>query len=576
MVLMQLARIFLIFILFFNSLYKDSKERSEFISPLRIPLSLSANFGELRIDHFHSGLDLKTQGVTGKEVLATASGYVSRISISPGGFGKALYIRHPSGYTTVYGHLDKFIPEIEDYVLSKQYEEKSFMITLWPPRDKFRFKQGDLIAYSGNSGSSTGPHLHYEIRRTDDEIPVNPLQFGLGVKDDIRPVIERLVIYPLGKNATVNDQKKPLGLTVSGSNGRYFITSKNNIRISGPAGFGLKSYDLVNNSNNRSSVYSIELKIDTATVFDYIMDSFSYEESRYVNSHIDYETYLKNNIYIEREFVLPNDHLSSYRKTVNNGIYNFSDGKKHHVEIIVKDIFNNKSSLSFLVSSTAPGKYNEVRRTGSHPVTMPFNRNNRFVVKDVVVNIPAGTLYDTLFFEYSRTKGGVGSYSDVHHIHNRYTPVHELYSLSIKPDRTPAGKESKLLIVGYDNTMKKIPLISTWDDGYITATPNNFGDFYVGIDTVAPVIKPLDLSSGADLTGRTELKIRVTDDFSGIKSYEPFIDDKWALFEYSQKDNLLIYRFDPTRITKGSKHELSLKVTDYRDNVRSFRCSFKW
>ena len=164
-------------LLLMGPLPEEPGDRTVFISPVRIPLSLSSNFGEIRTDHYHSGLDIRTQGVTGKEIVAAARGYVYRISVSPGGFGKALYVRHPNGYSTVYGHLDKFTPEIEEYVVSRQYEEKGFMVTLWPPKERFSFKQGDIIAYSGNSGSSSGPHLHYEIRKTDGEIPVNPLLF---------------------------------------------------------------------------------------------------------------------------------------------------------------------------------------------------------------------------------------------------------------------------------------------------------------------------------------------------------------------------------------------------------------
>ena len=326
-------------------------DRSLFISPVRIPLSLSSNFGELRTDHFHSGIDIKTQGVTGKEVVAAADGYVYRITVSPGGFGKALYLRHPNGYSTVYAHLEKFTPEIDEYLISRQYEEKSFMVTLWPPKERFRFEQGDVIAYSGNSGSSSGPHLHYEIRKSDGEIPVNPFLFEFGISDRIKPVIDRLVIYPISKNTLINNQNKTLKLDVSGGNGKFSLSSKNKISISGPAGFGFRAYDFINNTGNRFSVHSIQLKIDNMQVFNYVMDEFSYNETRYVNSHIDYETYMRDNIYIERAYRLPNDRLSVYRDLTDRGIINFTGNSSHTIELTVSDLHGNKSVLSFDVTS---------------------------------------------------------------------------------------------------------------------------------------------------------------------------------------------------------------------------------
>jgi hypothetical protein len=574
--MIKICGIILSSILFVSALNDVDKERSQFIPPMKIPLSLSANFGELRIDHFHSGLDLKTQGVTGKEVLATAQGYIYRISVSPGGFGKALYVRHPSGYSTIYGHLDHFTPEIEEYVADRQYEEKSYMITLWPPKDKFRVKQGDLIAWSGNSGSSTGPHLHYEIRKSDDESPVNPLDFDFGIKDNIKPVFEKLFIYPIGKSSLVNGKGSTARLQVLGANGAYYVSpSAQEITIGGRAGFGIKSFDLINGTNNRFSVYSIELKIDTVTIFRYRMDSFSFNESRYINSHIDYETYQRDNMYVEREFVLPNDKLSAYSDLVNNGIYDFSDGKKHKVEITIKDIRGNRSSLSFRVRSVAGSGGSAGSKIGNG-VVMPYNRTNRFESGNVLVNIPSGTLYDTLNFEFRKTKGNPDMYSPVYQIHNIYTPTNRTYTLAIKPDRVPQGEKQKLLIVQIDRDNRRFPLISTWIDGYLTTSPNTFGNFFVGMDTVSPSLSPVGRIAGADLTGYKSMAFRVTDNFSGIKSYEGFIDSKWALFEYNQKDNLLIYRFDPKYIEKGKKHNLSLVVSDYQDNSTTYRCSFKW
>jgi hypothetical protein len=167
-------------------------------------------------------------------------------------------------------------------------------------------------------------------------------------------------------------------------------------------------------------------------------------------------------------------------------------------------------------------------------------------------------------------------FSDLHYVHNNLTPVHKAYSLSIKPKTIPAGKESKLLLVQLADDQKKNAVNGFWSDGYLTADVLSFGRFYIGIDTVAPVISANELVQGANLTGKKEIRIRITDELSGIKSYDPSIDGNWALFEYDQKNDMLIYKFDETRITKGTKHNLSLKVTDNKDNSSLYKCSFTW
>lgn len=571
----------LVLLIFVNLLFSgnpgdEPKDRSAFNPPLRIPLSLSANFGELRADHFHSGIDIKTQGVTGKEVVAAAPGYIYRISVSPGGFGKALYLRHPSGYSTVYGHLDRFAPEIESYVNSRQYEEKSYMITLWPSKDRFHFDKGDIIAYSGNSGSSSGPHLHFEIRRSDEEIPVNPLLFEFGITDKFKPVIEKLGIYPIGRRSYVNGKNRSLKLNVSGGNGNYHISSDNTISISGEAGFGLKSYDILNSTNNKCSVFSIELRIDSSLVYSYKMDSFSFNESGYINSHIDYESYMREKAFYERTYLLPGDRLSVYEENVNRGVYKFTGKKKHRVEITVSDIHGNRSKLTFYVRSVDPPENSAVLKENDDVTMMPYGRNNRFISGNVSVTIPADALYDTLWFRFGKTDAQAGMYSKLYHIHDKYTPLHKPFHLTIKPDEIPAGKSTKLLIIKLTDDRKKIPLSASWDNGRLSANSGSFGNFYVGIDTVPPSIVPVGFTPGSDLGGREILRMRIRDDLSGIKSYQPQIDGKWALFEYDQKNELIIYRFDPERIRKGTNHVLTLTVTDNRDNVRTYECEFKW
>ena len=573
---MLLIRILIFSVLFHSALDFIPKDRSIFICPVKIPQLLSANFGELRIDHFHSGLDIKTQGVTGKEVVASADGYIYRISVSPVGFGNAIYIRHPSGYSTVYGHLDKFMPEIEHWVKTQQYDKKSFQITLYPSKEQFPVRQGEVIAYSGNSGGSAGPHLHFEIRKSDDEKPVNPLLFEFGMVDNIKPFIEKLAIYPINKNSLINNQNSVRMINVSGGHGVYSISGEHEISVSGLTGFGIKAYDMLNNSPNKCAVYSIELSVDSIPIFKYVMDGFFFDESRYVNSHIDYATYMKDNIYIERAFVLPGDKLSVYKNVINRGLFNFNDNKSHQAKIIVSDANNNVSVLSFQIKAVSDKPHSVSGVIDKNINIMPYGRSNKFTADNISINIPAGALYDTLCFTYKKEPGTNQMFSDLYYVHNKFTPVHKAYALSIKPTNIPAGKESKMLIVQLDDDLKKRPMNSVWSEGYLTADVLSFGRFYVGIDTVAPYISGNGLVTGAILNGQKEISIKVTDDLSGIKSYVPSIDGNWALFEYDQKNDMLIYKFDETRIKKGTKHNLSLKVTDNKDNVSTYNCNFTW
>jgi hypothetical protein len=573
---MLLFRLLIIGILFHGALNDLPTEKSIFISPLKIPLYLSSNFGELRADHFHSGLDIKTQSVTGKEVVATADGYIYRISVSPVGFGKALFIRHPSGYSTVYGHLEKFAPEIDSYVKAKQYAKKSFSVIIYPRSEEFPVKQGEVIAYSGNSGGSSGPHLHYEIRKSDSEKPINPLLFETGIADNIKPIIEKLAIYPINRHTLINNHNAVKKINVSGGQGTYFIPGEDEISISGLAGFGIKAYDLLNDSNSKCGIYSIELSIDSISVFKYVMNGFSFDESRFINSHIDYETFMKENIYIERTYVLPFDKLSVYKNVINRGLFNFNDDKTHAVKIIVSDAYNNKSSLSFKIKAPANKLQQHAESLSKNVIVMPYGRENKFAAENISLRIPEKALYDTLYFTYKKEKGTVSMLSDIHYVADKFTPVHVPYTLSIKPTSVIAGKESKMLIVKLEDDQKKIATNSAWHEGYLTAEVLSFGKYFIGIDTIAPVISANGLVAGSDLTGKAEIKIRITDELSGIKSYEPSIDGNWALFEYDQKNDLLLYRLDETKIKKGTKHNLSLKVTDKKDNISFFKCNFIW
>jgi len=562
--------------LLITTLSYTQTNKNLFISPLKIPLSLSANFGEIRADHFHSGLDIMTQGVTGKEVVASAEGYVYLILISPGGFGKAIFIRHPSGYSTVYGHLEGFSPGIEEYVVSQQYRNKSYAVTIYPPKERFPVLKGQVIGYSGNTGSSFGPHLHFEVRKSDGEKPVNPLLFNFGIEDNLKPFFEHLAIYPGSGSASINGKNNILFLNVAGSDGNYSLQSDTELRIAGRAGFGITSYDLMNNSTRKFGINSIELQIDSITIFSYEINEFSFYETRYINAHIDYEAYLRNNQEIEKTFVLPNDKLDLYKRSVNNGFYNFDDNKVHIVNIIIKDGCNNKSVLSFKVNPAEPILSVPGEHQDSSIRVMPFSKSNVFTADGVKVSIPAGALYDTLDFTYSKSGGNGKFMSEIHHIHNRFTPLQKAYTLSIEPVSIPQGKASKLLIVQIDDKMKQKSVGGTYTNDFISADVISFGNYAVTVDTVPPGISAFGFADGSDLSEKKDIRIKITDELSGIKGYTATIDGNWVLFEYDAKNDLIFYKFDPQRIIKGTQHKLSLEVTDNRDNTTSLTRDFKW
>jgi len=515
------------------------------------------------------------------KVVAAADGYIYLIIVSPTGFGKAIYLRHPSGYSTVYAHLDSFSPEINEYVKRHQYQKKSYAVTIYPPKGMFTFRQGDLIGYSGNTGSSSGPHLHFEVRKSDSEKPVNPLIFKFGIEDNLKPIIERLVIYPANRSTLVNGSNNKLFLKTAGSDGNYRLQDNSEITVSGTAGFGISCRDVMNNTSNRFGINYIELIIDSIPWFTCDINEFSFSETRYINAHIDYEALMRNNIWIHRTFVLPNDKLSMYRSYMNNGYYDFTDGETHKIKIIVRDASGNSSTLGFTVKSIPLFKNNAEQPVladlkNSDFVVMPFGKSNSFRADGIIINIPKDALYDTLYFKYSFERSKNGFYSPVHRVHDIYTPVHKAYSLSIRPDSIPSSGPSKLLIVRLDEKNMMNSAGGTFASGYVTADVTQFGDYAVAIDTVPPLIIPNGLIQDADLSALREIRIRITDNLSGIKSYTGVIDGNWALFEYDAKNNLIFYRFDEQRITRGSKHTLKLTVTDNCNNTASLQRDFYW
>lgn len=546
--------------------------QTDFKWPLDIPVFFSGTFGELRASHFHAGIDIKTQGVTGKPVFAVAEGYVSRIKIQTNGYGKSLYIHHPNGYTSVYAHLNNYIPEIADYVKEEQYKNQSYTLDIYLEAGKVPVKNGQTIAYSGNTGGSSGPHLHFEIRETDSQKPVNALKFYSDVKDNIKPKIYNLAVYPMDKKSQIDYKNSSMIFQPLKSHGDYRIDQV--IKVSGVIGFGVETYDFINGSSNRCGVYSIELFVDSTLYYHHEIESFSFYETRYINSHIDYELYKRDRKKIQKLFIDPNNKLSIYKYLENKGRFDVEPGDTHKIYIRVADIKGNYSSLEFFVVGTK-GNFLAIDNKNQDFIE-EFNYDvvNTYSSDNINILIPAYSLYKNIDFTYAVLKHDTLTYSDIQIIHNEYTPVHKAYTVSIKPKYMPDENGSKLYMASINEKGECVYEGNTWHGDLLQAKTRSFGKFVILSDNNPPRVSADNLYVHKAHNKSDTLRFTVLDEESGIKHYTGIIDGKWALFEYDPKNNLIFYTIDESRLISGLKHKLELEVEDRVGNKNNFTSYF--
>jgi hypothetical protein len=561
----------LILFLFLNPLFGQVKKESDYGSPIKIPLSFSGGFGELRKNHFHTGLDFRTAGQTGIPVYAVKDGSVARVSVSPFGYGHALYLIHSDGRTTVFGHLSRFGPKIEEYVLEQQYRLRQFAVDLTLPPGMITFRKGEVIAWSGNTGSSGGPHLHFEIRDTQSEKPQNPLFYLSGIRDKSCPRITSLYIYPLNDGSHVNKSRGKMRIeTISG--GRVTkLKNQQQIEVFGDIGLGIQSDDDFDGLGLKCGIYSAELLIDQDIVFSFKMDHLAFDQGRYVNSHIDYEELMKNKRWIHRLYLQPGNKMEIYKTKSGRGVLKLTDGKVHSLKIIVADAFNNTNEFNFKLLSKEC-KLPIVKTDYTKHFLQ--DESNEFETDEVKIQIPKGALYDDLNFVYHSVGKGNSHYSAVHQIHNQFVPVHLPYSISIKTSHIPQKFQSKALIAAVDATGRLSPTGGEFRDGWITAHPRTFGDFKVVLDTIPPTIHPMSIKDRKSRIIPDKLEFKISDNLSGVEMYEGEIDGNWALFEYDAKTETLAYTIDKKRLISGKTHSLYLKVGDERKNTSEYKSTF--
>jgi len=546
-------------------------DRNTLTSPVDIPLFLAGNFGEPRANHFHSGIDIKTNGATGIPVRSVSDGYVSRIKVEAGGYGKALYIRHPNGFTSLYGHLFSFNDNINQYVIAEQYRRESFAVDLFPEPSQLVIKKGQIVALSGNSGSSEGPHLHFELRETQAENPINPLVRSIGVKDEIPPVIEKLYVYSLKEH---RDWVRPISAQLYLTNGTYRPSVSDPIPFDEISGIGIETYDLLNGSDNHCGVYKIQGYVDDNLFFESCLDEISFAETRYVNSFMDYKFFMSNRKAILKLFIDPNNQGTIYRFARNRGRIELKDKKTFKIKIVVEDAAGNQSVAVCNARLDTAKFRHDPDFLPVYNAYFNFAESNSFKTDGLEVILPPGALYDDIYFDYTVSDPRPGSYSPLHQVHHSDVPLHLFYRLAIEAKNLPENLRTKATIAQYLGNNKYNCLGGTWEGNRLVTRTRNFGSFCIMVDTIKPIITPMNFSSVAELKSLNNISFTVKDDFSGIQSYRGEIDGKWILLEYDSKNSSLEYPFDTHRIKTGIQHKMVIRVADQLANANSYTISF--
>ena len=553
---------FLLFVISFCNA-QNPYPQNYFSSPLDITLVLSGTFAELRTNHFHSGLDIKTQGKEGFKTYASAEGYVSRIKISRYGYGKALYITHPNGYTTVYAHLQKFSPSIEAYVKQQQYKKETFELELFPKAETLKVAAKEVIAYTGNTGGSGGPHLHFEIR-DKQERPMNPMLFGLDIKDTTKPEVYELFGYPLSEGSHINGVNTRVKIRlIKLADGTY---KTEQITAFGEIGFGIISTDRQDYASNKNGVSLIETTFNGAKSLEVDFKRFSFSETKHLNRYIDYGYFYETKKRIQKLFINSNNPLKLLKNHQSQGIVSIEDNTNSVYKISVSDYKGNESKLNIPIIGLQ--KDLPKARIKTQVLQNIIASEETLLEKgSVSVQIYKDSFYEDVAIVFDVT-------NDTLKLHKANIPLKKSMNINFDISQYKATDKENLFIGSVSRYGNKLYYTSTKRRGdVLTARTKYLGDYTLGIDTENPKIKAINFKNNSWMSKYRYLKVKISDGITGIKNYRATLNDRWILMEYDTKTETLTHDFNDGVVT-DTKNNLKIIVTDNVGNSSTFESIF--
>lgn len=532
---------------------------SQYGEPLNIPPALSANFGELRNNHFHSGIDLKTQQVVNKPVFAVADGYISRISVSPSGYGLALYIDHTiEGHTSVYGHLNSFSVNIAEYVEKKQYENESFRVDLTLEPNEIPITKGQQIALSGNTGSSGGPHLHFEIRDRKTQAPLDPLQYvAKKLHDTLKPDLRGIAFYPIKAQGVVNGSSTPTRLNIGKSKAGIPLPLQNKITAWGKMGMGIKAYDKIDGQSNIYGVKHIRLFVDNELVFSSTINEYLFSETRMLNSFIDFEDLRNNNSYYMKSYIEPGNTLRVY-KDGKDGYITINEVRPYLMKYELQDHYGNTTTYNF----TVHGSPQDIPIKPFCKNLMTWKSQNKYVDYNFMLTIPEQNLYTDFCFSHNSTRDISKKYfSDIHEVNNIPVPIHSSGKIWLKINSDTLSQREKYGVVKLNKGNQRDNWMGgAYKNGGIEISINELGNRYaISMDSIAPKI---EAQSPQSWKQTKNIRIKLTDDKSGISSFRGTIDGQFVLFKHDSKSSIYTYNFNPERLGKLPIKNFRFVATD--------------